>query len=119
MPFTVIPASVRGPLRSSNFCLNFAPPAPLVDAASIPFFMANKTPTPAANPSAINPAGLAKNPSIAPPIEITALTTPDIMPGNANKPPFKARNIPPTTATDLIIVFLIFLNVSVSPDISA
>ena len=114
-----MPASVKGPLSSSNFCLNLLPPAAFVVAASTPFFNANNTPIPAAIPSAINPAGLAINAIMAPPREITVLMIPDMIPGNASKPPFNIRNIPPTIATDLIIVFLIFLNVSVSPDMCA
>ena len=119
MPLIVIPASAKGPFRLSNFCLNFVPPAPFVDTASTPFFNANKTPIPAAIPRAINPAGLAKNANIAAPILMTARATPFIIKGRASNPPFKARNIPPTTAKPFIISFLIFLKVSVSPDIFA
>ena len=50
---------------------------------------------------------------------MTARATPFIIKGRASNPPFKARNIPPTTAKPFIISFLIFLKVSVSPDIFA
>ena len=61
-------------------------------------------PIPAITANVINPTGDNKNPIIAAPTVASADATDAIKPGKAKSAPFIAIIIPPTTATDPIIV---------------